>query len=46
MTVQSLGLRPGDELIVGEKKQRNWMAVAQIGATALTLLVAITQLAK
>lgn len=46
MTVQSLGLRPGDELIVGEKKQRNWMAVAQIGATAVTLLIALTQLAK
>jgi protein involved in polysaccharide export with SLBB domain len=46
MTVQSLGLLPGDELIVGEKKQRNWMAVAQIGATAITLLIALTQLTK
>jgi hypothetical protein len=43
LTVQSLGLRPGDELVVGEKSQRNWAPILQIGATVITLLVAFTR---
>jgi hypothetical protein len=39
MTVQSLGLRPGDELTIAEKKQRSWLMPAiQIGTTVAALV--------
>lgn len=48
LTIQSLGLRPGDELMIAEKKNgRSWILPAfQIGATILTLLVTISQLRR
>jgi hypothetical protein len=42
-TIEALGLRPGDELVVAEKKQRSWVLPAiQVGATVLTLFIALT----
>jgi len=44
-TIEALGLRPGDDLVIAEKKQRGWiMPAIQVGVTLVTLLVTLTQL--
>lgn len=44
-TVQGLGLRAGDELNVGERKQKSWiMPAIQLGVTVATLIFTFTRL--
>ena len=44
VTVDGLGLRPGDDLFIAEHKQRNWiMPALTIGASLVTLLLTITR---
>jgi protein involved in polysaccharide export with SLBB domain len=44
-TVQSLGLRAGDELNVGERRQKGWiMPAVQLGVTVATLIFTFTRL--
>lgn len=43
-TIDALGLRPGDELMIAEKKSRNWLMPAiTVGTTLVTLLITLTR---
>ena len=44
LSVERLHLRAGDELYVGEQKRTNWTAIAQIGASLIGVIFALTRL--
>lgn len=43
VTVGALGLRPGDEILIGRRRQVNWAQISQIALVAVGAFVAILQ---
>jgi protein involved in polysaccharide export with SLBB domain len=45
-TLDKLDIRPGDEVVVGKKTQRNWQTIAYVAGSVLGLIGAIAALAN
>lgn len=46
MTLQSLGVQPGDEIVVGTRYSNRWTTMLQYGLPIVGLLISITQLSR